>query len=983
MIHTNRPYSLLTVVVVGLSGIPALSGCGGAGKTLLTPVGSGTGSSTASAVQGTARFHVDVKTGQVTVTPLNGGRSASGRAILSGSAVTFASSTLLDQSGDVGLKALNVTITNNWGLPIGTLPASATPTGLKLLFSNFTNANTAASDLRSTTTVSAFAGVINASASQDGPLSSAQFHQPSSVVADGNHNLYVSEWSSIRKVSNSAVSTLAGSDQNLAETDGTGRTAAFNRPTGMALTGTGDTLIIADYGGHRIRRVTLDGSVTTIAGTGMPGSTDGPGNVASFNNPYGVTIASDGAIYVSEYGGNRIRKITPPAAASLLQASNYTVTTLAGNGAAGMADGVGSQATFSHPLGLAADGATPSNLIVLDSGNQLVRRVSLNGEVATIAGKSDAGVPNGPGAANGDGTTASFNMPYGIVALQSSAPFKGNASYANYFVIGDLGNNLVRLLYLPVGGSNNDPHSWQVATLAGRGAIGSATGSGTVASFNGPQGVGIDATGNIVVVDYLNSLLRKVTSANGFFVSSSGSGTPSSELVQLSNASGYLPQTGAGQATPYILVSTVLAAGATTTTTNISQWNFVVPNGVTAFEFVVTVEANTGALAPPQVAQNAGSPQATTRTLAGSITNQSGQIDGPAIAARFNQPMDVVVDQAGNAYVADFKNNSIRRIDASGTVSTVAGIVGKGAGTGDGLGIVAQFSGPVGITITSDGKTLYVADYNNNKIRMITLTGTVPTDPASWTVSTIAGTGTAGFNDGTGDSATLAAPTGVVLVGSDLYVTEGNRIRHLQYRGNISGSTSTATMPVPVAVNWQVTLLAGDNNPTSPPVGLTGSANGTGSAARFYTPFHLTADRQGNLYVADAYNHQIRKVTPDGTVTTIAGSSPGYADGQGTAALFKLPEGITIDSAGYLYVSEANNSTVRRISPSGMVMTIAGKPRPSGTPVGPVNVDGTGDLAQFGTPEGMAIDASGNLFVTDMAGQNIRLIERIINTGQN
>ena len=227
-----------------------------------------------------------------------------------------------------------------------------------------------------------------------------------------------------------------------------------------------------------------------------------------------------------------------------------------------------------------------------------------------------------------------------------------------------------------------------------------------------------------------------------------------------------------------------------------------------------------------------------------------------------------------------------------------------------------------------------------------------PTQQDNVMVTTLAGGYLAGDADGTGGAAQFFFPYGIAIDASgNLYVadTGNNRIRKITPAG-------------------EVTTLAGSTY---------GYADGTGSSAKFWEPTAITIDVEGNLYVADTENNRIRKVTPAGEVTTLAGSTKGYADGTGGEAQFDLPQGIAIDASGNLYVADGYNRNIRKISPVGEVTTLAG------STTGYMGyVDGAGTAAQFGFPEGIAIDTSGNLYVADEGNHCIRKItpEGVVST---
>jgi sugar lactone lactonase YvrE len=307
-------------------------------------------------------------------------------------------------------------------------------------------------------------------------------------------------------------------------------------------------------------------------------------------------------------------------------------------------------------------------------------------------------------------------------------------------------------------------------------------------------------------------------------------------------------------------------------------------------------------------------------TVAGNGT--AGYADGPALAAQFNDPRGVAVDAAGTIYVADTDNHTLRKISATGQVTTLAGT--GAAGFTEGTGTAAQFNYPYGEAVDNAGN-LYVADTENHLIRKITAAGQV---------TILAGNGTAGYAEGPALAAQFNEPRGVAVdAAGTVYVadTRNHSIRKITAGG-------------------EVTTLAG-----------------RATGARFNQPRGLAVDAEGNVYVADSYNHRICKITAGGQVTILAGTSKaGFAEGKGTEAQFNEPRGVAVDAAGTVYVADTHNHCIRRITGGGEVTTLAGSNAAGYT-------DGPATAARFNEPYGVAVNAAARtLVVVDASNHCIR-----------
>lgn len=262
------------------------------------------------------------------------------------------------------------------------------------------------------------------------------------------------------------VVTLAGEPGVAGFSDGTGSAAHFSEPRGVAVD-SNEMIYVADGGNNRIRLVSQAGETTTLAGNGTFGFADGPADTAMFANPRAIDVDAGGNVYVADTENHRIRLVV-----------HDTVTTVAGSGIPGFADGTGPDAQFSSPAGIATDGS--GNLYVADTQNNRIRHVTPAGVVTTVAGSGDAGY------IDGTGTNAQFSAPVGI-------------DEAGNVYVGDAGNNRIREIS-PAG----------VVTIVAGSSAGYADGTGTAAQFSQPGGVAADSSGNVYVADSENHSLRKI-----------------------------------------------------------------------------------------------------------------------------------------------------------------------------------------------------------------------------------------------------------------------------------------------------------------------------------------------------------------------------------------------------------------------------------------------------------------------------------------
>lgn len=642
-------------------------------------------------------------------------------------------------------------------------------------------------------TVTTIAGAAGNLGSADGTGGAAQFNQPSGIAVDSNGNLFVADTinCTIRKITQGGVvTTIAGSAELQGSTDGVGASARFYSPTGVAVD-SNDNLYVTDTTNCTIRKITPAGLVSTLAGVaGSSGIGDGTGSLARFNTPTGIAIDGSGNLYVADSQSDTIRKVTP----------SGVVTTLAGTaGVSGSADGTGAAAQFRVPNGVAVDGN--GNVYVADSNNSTIRKLTPNGVVTTFLGTAGT-----MGSADGIGNAALFNQPFGlavggngnlyiadssnntvrtatsggsVTTIAGSPPGTvaqdGQAILARFanpssivkdgngnLFVTDTGANTIRKI----------TSSSVVSTFAGvSGTAGHSDGAGTSAQFSAPTGLAVDGAGNLVVADSGNNTIRRVSSTGAVTTlagnpgtAGSQDGTGSSALFDSPNgvaidSSGNVYVADSGNNTireisPSGVVSTIaglpspaimypIGLGPTSVDGTGTAARFVNPMGIVVDHSGNLYVADSGSSTIRKVA-----PGGVVTTIAGVAGLQSisanGDVDSTsADTARFNQPAGIAIDGGGNLFIADKGNNSIREVAVSGAVTTLAGnrYNSIGAEATDGTGSIAQFFGPSGITVDPNGN-LYVADGGNQEIRLGVATPTVPVV----TVGVQGGTVTTGSN---------------------------------------------------------------------------------------------------------------------------------------------------------------------------------------------------------------------------------------------
>lgn len=813
--------------------------------------------------------------------------------------------------------------------------------------------------------VSTFAGTVGSSGSTNGVGGTARFNRPFGIAADNAGNLYVADTSNhtVRKIviSSASVSTLAGTAGSTGTTDGTGAAARFNTPVNVACDAAGN-VYVTDYSNRTIRKITPAGVVTTFAGT--------PNTVGNspiyFNTPWGIAVDAAGNVYVSD--SSDIRKITPAGVASYFvgNVNSFSET---------YADGAGTAALFNRPAQLAID--PQGNLYVADQLNHVIRQVTPTGEVRTLGGN-----PGEAGHLNGTANDAYFAHPTGIAIDAGGYLYVGSASMHIVTVgLRQAGPRAPFITTQPAdqavaaggtasfvvvaAGEPAPTYQWRKNTVNIPGATSPVL---TLSNISAGDAANYD----VVITNALGSVASRAAAltlatapTNDAFANAAaltGTSATATAFPTLATAEGGEPaHAGAPAArslwwtwtapangaviaeTTGSAVDTRLAvyAGATLNSLAlVTENDDATANGASRVQFDA-VAGTTYRFAVDVNGSGTGSVRLAldyafvVTTFAGS--GQSGATDATGIVARFNSPYRVATDSAGNVYVADSLNHTIRRITPAGAVTIFAGLPGV-AGNANGTGTDARFNTPTGIAIDALDR-VFVTDAGNHTIRMIT---------SARVVTTLAGfAGSPGSDDGTGAAARFNTPLDIALDpvtngGSSLIVADfGNH--------TIRRVTNTGV----------VTTIAGSALQNS-------FADGTGAAARFNAPRGVAVDGSAVIYVADTGNHTLRRVTSAGVTTTLAGfpGSAGTIDGDGATARFSSPMDLAVDAAGRLLITQTGGGALRRRATDGTVTTVAG-----GT-IG--STDATALAASFDAPVGVTLLANGTGYLADYNNHKIR-----------
>ncbi len=786
----------------------------------------------------------------------------------------------------------------------------------------------------------------------------AQLDKPTGVAADGLGNVYIADFghNRIRKVNSAGIITTYvnptgafGVNDNVNRLYSLGGT--LTNPYGVKCNAMGD-LFIADRDNSRIRFVSATtGDITTLAGIAAGYTMDGgPATAAELNDPGG--LAYDPAtkeLYVADRGNSVIRKIT--------YYPSMNISTVAGNHIPGYSgDGVAGGATnaqLKNPSSIAWDPA--GFLYIADAGNNAIRVWNkATKTITTLTGNAT------PGFVDGTPAAARFNNPSGIAL----------ATATSKLYITDEGNNAIREIDIATAST-----STIAGSIAGIAGYSGDLGPANAALLNAPHAICVDGSGNLLVADAANNVIRKII-PGGIITTVVGDGTaiagdsgdqfptPTSPGVRLSNPRGvivdgsgniYIASTGAnrirwvhsGVIDSFAGFGFGYYAGEGVPKDR-SACNIFGPEGMVASptgDFFLTGAMENDIRWIPFIPI----PPSTTNDLIWKYAgNNDAGYGGLATFEYLRQPTGITVNGLGEMYIADRGNNVVRKVDAKGVMSTFAGTGAIGTAGDGALAYLSQMDHPTGVAYsTFGGGIVYFTDQVNNVVRKVDPTGKI---------TLFAGNYGAGGYGGDGGLATAAAcklnnPIGIDVdpFTGDVYIADqnGQRIRRVDY----------ATSKIYTAAGTGVAGFLG--------------AGGPATSTQMSQPYSVVTDTFGNFFVADRNNHIIRKIDKTGKISTVAGTGVAGFSGDGaaaTAAQLSGPTGISIDQTGNLYICDQANNRIRKVDKvSGNISTIAGTGALG-------NTDGAATTtAKFYYPTSVLSDKTGtNIYIADGNNNRVR-----------
>jgi sugar lactone lactonase YvrE/Tol biopolymer transport system component len=774
------------------------------------------------------------------------------------------------------------------------------------------------------------------------PATQSALYGPAGVAVDAAGNLYIADLDDfrVRKVApNGIITTIAGYP------------SINGNPFGVAVDAQGNVFVASDTS-NQILKIAPGGAVTTVAGTGTAGYNGDniAATAAKLNSPIGVAVDAQGNLYIAEENGHRVRKVTPAG----------IITTVAGTGTFGFSgdNGPAASAQVSGPTGVALD--TQGNLYIVDHGNLRVRKVNPAGIITTVVGTSLSG--SYPGF-QGDGgpATQAVLAPWSVAVDAAGNLFIADPGNRAYKVFGTA-TALTVATPPPSAATAGSAFTVQVSVVdAGGNPVPGYQGGVTVALGPGsPAGAALAGATTVVPVNGVATFRLTLTQAapayslafsafgvtgttTAVFVVGAAAahdlafaqqpvnaivGQPISPAVTAAVRDAYGNPVGGPVSVTVKLGNNATAATLTGTTT------VTAVNGVATFSDLAVSQTGAYTL----TASAAGLPATTSTsfsvataasfaritTVAGGGTAGLGD-NGPATAASLFSPTGMAFDAASDLYVADLNNHRVRKIAPNGIITTVAG---GGTMFGDNIpATAAQLQAPFAVAVDAQND-LYIVDAGatgSGLVRKVTPDGTITT--------LLFG---------------LGEPEGIAVdAQGNLYIAESlnNDVLELSTTGVVS-------------------TVAGTGGVGS------GGDGGPATAAQIYFPVGLTFDAQGDLYIAEADGNRVRKVTPAGIISTVAGNgTAGYGgdNGPATAAALNYPSGVAVDAAGNLYVVEARNNRVRKVSPDGTITTAVG----TGTS-GFAGDNGPAVQARLRGPFGVVVDAQGDVFVSDADNGRVR-----------
>ncbi len=786
-----------------------------------------------------------------------------------------------------------------------------------------------------------------------GPATSSELEDPSGVAVDARGDLFIADTGNdvVEKVTPTGrLSVVAGGGEIWPLMPGPATSTELHGPSGVAVNAHGD-LFIADTGNDVVEKVTPAGRLSVVAGNGQAGPpTPGPATSSSLDGPEGVAVDAYGDLFIADTLNDVVEEITPTGRLSVVtgEAVNYDLPT----------PGPATSSELYNPAGVAVDAR--GDLFIADTHNNVVEEVSPAGRLSVVAGVATGVVGEAGPPTPGPATSSRLGFEQGVAADARGQLF-----------IADTSNDVVEDV-TPAG---------RLSVVAGEGdQAGPPTpGQATNSELNEPYGVAVDARGDLFIADTGNDVVEKVTAAGRLSVVAGIAdqpGPPKRGPADRSKLAGPFKVAVDARGDLFISdegnydVEEVTASGRLSVVAGDGQPGRPTPGpaigpGLGNEPDGVAVNSR-GDLFIAEYGNAVVEEVNTTGRLSvvAGVVDQSGPpIAGPATSSELESPSGVAVDARGDLFIADEGNDVVEEVNPSGMLSVVAGVVGKFGPPTPGPATSSELESPSGVAVDARGD-LFIADEGNDVVEEVNPSGML---------SVVAGViGKHGPpTPGPATSSDLYDPQAVSIdTAGDLFIadTNNNDIEKVRL-------TVTHVAARPTTTTTATTTTTTTNSQTSS--GTLSLIAGPGTRFSLSYPSGVAVDARGDLFIAETGKAVVEELTPTGRSSVVAGIAGKFGQptpGPATSSKLRLPEGVAVDARGDLFIADDFNDVVEKVTPAGRLSIVAGIAGKAGPPT-----PGLATSSVLDGPEGVAVDAHGDLFIAD-GGNGV--VEEVTPTGK-